>query len=157
MDRLVSDVTAKKKTAKKVVILRGLPGAGKSTFTAGLDLPVVSADHYFLSPEGEYVFRPEKLPEAHGQCFRRAVEHASRGEGFVVDNTNLTAVEVAPYVALAGAYGLDHEIISVVADPEVAFRRQRHGVPRATFERMRAAFEGFHPMPWWKHRVERVG
>jgi hypothetical protein len=49
----------------------------------------------------------------------------------VVDNTNCSVAEVAPYAALAGAYGHELHIITLIGDPLAAWQRNRHGVPFA--------------------------
>ncbi len=61
----------------KLTLVRGLPGAGKSTF-AGSE--AIEADQYFciLSdtdvygyPTGEYRFDPKQLKDAHAWCQNR--------------------------------------------------------------------------------------
>jgi predicted kinase len=46
----------------------------------------------------------------------------------VVDNTNCTIAEIAPYVALAQAYGAEVEIVRINIDPEIAHERNTHGL-----------------------------
>ena len=60
----------------KVVILRGLPGAGKTTYVSKMPAPtlVVSADHYFVQGQA-YRFDADKLAAAH------AAAAAETGEG----------------------------------------------------------------------------
>lgn len=50
-------------------------------------------------------------------------------EVLFVDNTNTTLMDVSPYVAVAKALGVsqnDIEIITIWADPIVAYQRSRH-------------------------------
>jgi predicted kinase len=68
----------------------------------------------------------------------------------VVDNTNLTALEMAPYVSLAMAYGCPVEIITVKCDPEVAAKRNRHGVPLAAIKGMAARLQQRQLPAFWK-------
>ena len=52
---------------KKLYIVRGLPGSGKSTFAealVGSDFLVCEADKYFMV-DGEYKFDGSKLKDAH--------------------------------------------------------------------------------------------
>jgi predicted kinase len=120
----------------KVKILCGVSGSGKSTYIKNHfpDADVCSADHFFLTDEGDYLFDPRKLPQAHAKCLRDFVylvsttPHGDRVP-VVVDNTNTTVGEVAPYAALALAYGHDLEIIIVQAEPGMAHSRNTHGVP----------------------------
>jgi predicted kinase len=136
----------------KVIILSGVSGSGKSTVAAGIyGLPVVSADHYFMV-EGEYRFYASRLGEAHGACFREFVRLLQAGRSVVVDNTNTTAIEIAPYVLGAQAYGYECRIVTVVV-PEsrlhAAAERNRHGVSldviRAQYERLQRR----ELPPWW--------
>ena len=90
----------------KVTLLRGISGAGKSTYAA-TNYPgafVVSADSFFTFADG-YKFNPTRLGEVHGLCLLNFLDAAQRGRNVVVDNTNITVEEIAPYYALAEAYG----------------------------------------------------
>ena len=58
---------------KKLYIVRGLPGSGKSTFAealVGSDFLVCEADKYFIV-DGEYKFDATKLRQAHEWCKNR--------------------------------------------------------------------------------------
>lgn len=142
-----------------VIILRGIPGSGKSTLARGLahdGVVVVSADDYFVGSDGSYKFDPKKLPAAHGDCLRRFVTHLDANHrGVVVDNTNTTAVEVAPYAALALAYGRDLRIITVVCDPVIAAARNIHGVSLDAVKAMHNRLMCAEFPPWWPHEEYR--
>jgi predicted kinase len=147
---------------KNVSILVGVPGSGKSHHTASLTgAVVVSADHYFVEVGGGvYAFDPTKLGAAHGQCLRRYTEALQRGESHVVvDNTNTTTLEMAPYVSLALAYGYAVTIVRVTCDPAIAAARNTHGVPegaiRAMHARIEATFQTGLP-PFWPVTVRTV-
>lgn len=138
----------------KVIVMSGVSGSGKSTYARkllGLDSEyylglctraqgpraLVSADLYFMNPSDEYVFDRAKIGEAHAECFRNFIEllQKNRFTTVVVDNTNTTVEEIAPYMAGAAAYGYEAEIVTVC--PEFAtdsyFKlcaaRNAHGVP----------------------------
>jgi len=146
-----------------VYIMRGLPGSGKSTMAknmAGATGRVVSADDFFMV-DGEYRFDVAKLGEAHGQCMRRAIEHVQRDveAPLVVDNTNISNVEIAPYVLLAQAYGWFPQILTLHSESayivSVCAKRNSHGVP---IERVTAMFEQLllelpATPPWWNQQV----
>jgi predicted kinase len=144
-----------------VKILSGIPGSGKSTYAAALvadceagpvidrgRVRIVSADSYFMHTPGDgsapfYDFKPENLPKAHAACLREFVREILGGcsdETVIVDNTNTTIVEMAPYVALAAAYGHTCEIVTFVQstreDMVKVASRNIHGVPREVCERM---------------------
>ena len=150
----------------KVKILCGISGSGKSTYISK-HFPkavVCSADHFFLADNGEYVFDPQKLGAAHAYCLRKFVQHLQAPDltggqvgTLVVDNTNTSMQEIAPYAALATAYGHDTEIIVLQADPVEAHKRNRHSVPLKSvmgqFDRLRGLEKSLPP--WWK--VTKVG
>lgn len=143
---------------KKVTILRGVPGAGKSTYIKNnlSGAIVCSADHYFIKSDGQYVFDATKLGEAHGQCLRIFEHELLNGEPHVVvDNTNINAVDIAPYAALALAHGYQLEIITLKVDPDVAHARNIHGVPHRVCVggTHRLEYQEKHFSPWWPHRV----
>lgn len=142
----------------KVVIMRGIPGAGKSTYIAK-HFPgacVCSADHYFLQENGEYLFDPSLLGKAHAQCMMGYLHalHSGRADVVVVDNTNCNAVEYAPYAAVAAAYGIEFEIITLVVSLETS-SRNIHGVPEKTRRRGIVNLnKGTSDMPgWWKNTM----
>lgn len=89
----------------------------------------LSADHYFMV-DGEYKFNPAHLGEAHAACLRSFSNLVNDpGHHVIVDNTNCSLAEVVPYMALARAYAQELEVITIVADPEKAWKRNTHQAP----------------------------
>lgn len=145
----------------KVIILRGVSGTGKSTYCEAYinEAVVVSADHYFINAKGEYKFDPNHLGDAHGLCLRTYVDHLQHGdETIIVDNTNTSISEIAPYAALALAYGYELEIVTLLVDVEVAAARNVHNVPLETVRQQRRNLDnGTRQMPrWWPHKIVEV-
>lgn len=172
--------------AKHVVILCGPSGTGKTTWVkdlykidpktkefswqtryGGSPPHVVSADNYFSDEDGNYRFDPAQLPNAHGECLRNFVRCVSNGEAFVVvDNTNCSIAEVAPYVSLANAYGYNVEVITTLArggwfNAEMYAKRNLHGVPAEgimrqarNFSKMEADWPPFWPKIQYRDGVE---
>ena len=152
---------------KKVVILCGASGSGKSTYARkvasgyntlpGFRASIDSADDYFYV-NGEYRFDPSKLPQAHAQCLCRFNEkvrtdspaHVDLGWLLIVDNTNTTVAEIAPYAALALAYGFELEIVIFGG----TFSNV-HGVPPLAVARQRENIAGLRKQlpPWWPVRL----
>ena len=128
-------------------ILRGGPGAGKSTFIETLrdlgvsPLTVCSADDFFITKDGVYSFDPAWLGRAHGACFKKAVLSVVERQRIVVDNTNSNPNEMLPYLALCQAFGYSCEVIKVLCDREIAWGRQTHNVPRLKFDEIFNAVE----------------
>lgn len=155
----------------KVVILSGVSGSGKSTkartmwneLAAGTYCKVVSADDFFMV-DGEYKFDPSKLSAAHGACFKTFMDVLYFERGFydllVVDNTNTTATEIAPYVLGAQAFGVEVEILTVMCETEddlkVCAARNAHGVPFQGVMRQHTNLKRRELPPWWKNTLVRV-
>jgi|CXWL01.1.fsa_nt_gi predicted kinase len=145
-----------------VTIMQGVPGAGKSYVAhrwrlASPETVVVSADGY----PGLYVYDqgPGKPPtydralqgKAHGWCFRRAWEALAQGASIIVDNTNLSALEIAPYILMAQAFEAAPRIVRVPCQPDRAWARNVHGLPADIHEKMVRAMMDFAPAPWWEY------
>nr|CAD7426299.1 unnamed protein product [Timema monikensis] len=143
---------------KIMVLMRGLPGSGKSHLakllikrTIGGDYRnfVFSTDDYFYNSSGKYIFDPSKLPDAHDWNNRR-VESKLRGgiTPVVVDNTNLQAWEMHPYAKLAIKYGYILEVLEPYTpwrfrEKELA-ERNIHGVPRQKIRAMLERYEEYY-------------
>ena len=132
---------------KKLYIVRGLPGSGKSTFAldlVGSDFLVCEADKYFMV-DGEYKFDGSKLKEAHESC-RNLVETYMKdslvNDQFyresAVSNTFTQEWEMQAYIDLAKQYG--YMVFTVIVENRHGGVNQ-HGVPDEALTRMRDRFE----------------
>lgn len=123
---------------KKVYILRGVAGAGKSTYAAN-KLPsayVVSADNYCIKPDGSYIFELE--------CLRRFIRLINVGVAqIVVDNTNTRLWEFKTYIEYARSKNYSISVIRLNTPAEVAGPRNIHGVPQETVNQMQVRFENY--------------
>lgn len=170
-----------------VKIMIGISNSGKSTF-ARENYPapkslnaaythIFSADHWFeggLKPYTE-MFDPNELPHAHAACLRKfnnaiCNNPVDSSDPLVVDNTNTTIAEIAPYAALALAYYHELELVVVHCPLDVALSRDNgHGTPeiaiRGQYKRLEKLLKK-HPekgyfleLPrWWPVReVPYVG
>lgn len=138
----------------KVVILRGLPGAGKSTWIARnlLNALVVSADHFFMKT-GKYVFDKALLGAAHGDCQNKFFDAIDRLRAplVVVDNCNLTARDMRFYVIHALSHGYELEIVSLQTPADVAIERGLHGVPAAAYDLLANRYKNPLPAEWQQY------
>lgn len=131
---------------KKVYILRGVAGAGKSTYAANKfpSAYVVSADNYWIKPDGSYIFELLKLPLAHAECLRRFIRLINVGVAqIVVDNTNTRLWEFKTYIEYARSKNYSISVIRLNTPAEVAGPRNIHGVPQETVNQMQARFENY--------------
>lgn len=129
---------------KKVFCLRGLPGSGKNTWIESNQktywrhkkVVVCSADDYHMV-NGEYKFDPSMIGEAHNSCLRKfLVAVGSDIEIVVVNNTNISAWEIAPYAAIAKAMGYEFEIVQIQCSVQKSISRNTHGVAPETIGAM---------------------
>ncbi|NXS49032.1 N42L1 protein, partial [Balaeniceps rex] len=134
----------------RLVLLRGLPGAGKSTLARQLkrDYPsavVLSTDDFFIE-NGVYVFEPDFLEDAHKWNQKRAHQAMKNGKSpVIIDNTNIHAWEMKPYLMMARETRYE-VVFQEPATPwkfnvqELA-RRNTHRVPQQTIQRMKEQYE----------------
>jgi len=126
---------------KTAYIMIGVSGSGKSTWAEDKvrefeRAAICSADQYFMQ-EGNYLFDYRGLGKAHGQCLRNFIDACQKEyDGVVCDNTNTTVEDIAPYMAVAQAYGYTVEVIHMEATPAVAAIRNSHGVPLKAIQGM---------------------
>lgn len=142
----------------KVIIMSGVSGSGKSTYIKKHypEAAVCSADHFFMV-DGLYCFDQHKLPEAHGACLRKFIRLVCDDSDMrlsdttvVVDNTNTTVAEIAPYAAIALAYKCDMEIVTIRSALDIAEKRNTHGVSGAAILAQARRLNARQMPPWWK-------
>jgi predicted kinase len=122
---------------KELILLRGLPGSGKSTFAKRICNQHVEADEFFVV-NGVYQFDPTKLKQAHEWCRNKAQEWMKKGYNVVVSNTFTQEWEMDAYYWLAEQYG--YRVHSLVVENRHMGVNQ-HGVPADKLEQMKNRFE----------------
>jgi len=125
----------------KIILVRGLPGSGKSTYAKMLaaehGFVHLEADMYFTSEEtGIYKFDPTKLSEAHYWCQLGTEAAMTQGDNVVVSNTFVTRREMEPYYKLADRY--NYRVIERIMYGDYG---STHNVPEKTIKRMRRRWE----------------
>jgi len=126
------------------MIIRGLPGAGKSTVAKKLADKVFEADQYFYKFDQDshqlvYQFDHTKIGAAHQTCQRNVENAMNEGISYVaVANTFTQKKEVEPYIILAAKYGYEVQLITVQSN-----FKNVHDVPEESLQRMRNRWENF--------------
>ena len=129
---------------KTLYLLRGLPGAGKSTLASQLADSHFEADMYFTNEHGHYLFNPSEIKKAHAWCQSEVhtamiLNHTTGdNEKIVVSNTFTQGWEMEPYYKLAESYG--YRVFSIIVENRHGGENQ-HGVPEDKIEEMRVRFE----------------
>jgi len=124
---------------KNLILLRGLPGSGKST-TAKLfnKSPHFEADMFFMDANGDYQFDINKIKDAHNWC-KSSVMDAMKKEYpiIVVSNTFTEEWEMDAYYKMAEELG--YRVISMIVENRHGGKNE-HGVPDDKLEIMKNRF-----------------
>ena len=129
---------------KELFLLRGLPGAGKSTLAKSLEsVFCYETDKYFEDEDGEYNFDPTKLKQAHQWCQDRVEKAMNAPNGFpppriVISNTFTQEWEMDYYFELAKEHG--YRVYSLVVENRHGGVNE-HGVPEEKLIEMKNRFE----------------
>ena len=133
-------------TQGELILLRGLPGSGKTTLAKiilqlrSTDEPeILSADDFFEDKEGDYNFDPTKLKEAHNYCQFRCSERMRQQKArIVVANTFTQEWEMDEYFKMAERY--NYRVHTVVVENRHG-NENIHGVPEDKLQQMKNRFE----------------
>lgn len=131
----------------EIVLVRGLPGSGKSTFAKGMTgYEHFEADMYF-EVDGVYRYEPEWVRAAHDWCVRSAYDALRKGQNVVVSNTFVKLWEMQRYIDL----GFPFRIIEVHGRwPNV------HGVPENKVQMMAHNWEALPAEPLRQSKKPRL-
>jgi predicted kinase len=123
----------------KLILVRGIPGSGKSTFAELLNTKAIcTADDYYMHG-GEYRWIPEDIGKAHEWCQRKCRRFMKkRIDRIVVANTSTTQRELKPYYDLARQHGYTVYCVIVENRHEGV---NIHEVPEAVLDKMRNRFD----------------
>ena len=88
---------------KELFLLRGVPGAGKTTLAKSIGGKHLESDMYFVDPvTGYYNFNPIKLKDAHKWCQNSVAAAMHNNESkIVVSNTFTQKWEMEAYYEMA--------------------------------------------------------
>lgn len=127
---------------KELILLRALPGAGKTSFATLLEsmgAKIVAADDFQVDAEGNYDWKPERVKWSHEQCQNTADAYMANGISVVVvHNTFTQEWEMEPYMESARKYGY---IVRTLIVENRHGSTNIHDVPDEAIDRMENRFE----------------
>lgn len=123
---------------QEIILIRGLPGSGKSTIAKQMIGYVHLEADMFLEVGGIYVYDASKVSQAHDWCIASAKTALENGENVVVSNTFVKLWELERYVNL----GFPFRIIEANGKWS-----NIHGVSHDKIEKMKSRWE-FLPEFW---------
>lgn len=117
----------------KLILVRGLPGSGKTTYVKNTypNFVHLEADHYRTDCNGNYFFDSDLNYKCHSLCYAYAEMALSEGRDVVVANTFVTLREMKPYIQLAEDLRADLKVVVCRGN-----FGNVHDVPEETISRM---------------------
>jgi len=124
----------------KIILIRGLPGSGKTTRAKALmggagSLVHLESDAWF-EQNGAYNFNPYELTNSHQWCVSSSEMALRSGKSVIVSNVFASIAECAPYFVLKQKYDCSITVITCLD----AYGSM-HNVPQEKIEAMRARFQ----------------
>jgi predicted kinase len=124
-----------------LILIRGVPGSGKSTFARFIQslnpaYLVYEADQFFIQLDGTYNYDPSRIKEAHSWCKEAVRNSLLSGCPTIVANTFIRKWELQPYIDMATDLNISHTILTM----DGRFN-SIHGVPQSVINRMHTTFE----------------
>lgn len=134
---------------RKLILVRGWPGSGKTTFAEKLHLEYirkgiiavcVAADDHMVNKIGNYEFNRDLLKTAHNKCQRYTRTFLSDGldAPVIVHNTFIKLWEMEPYLKMAEELGVPVEIYKCSGNFQNV-----HGVPDTKVRQMKNNYEPY--------------
>ena len=134
-----------------IIIIRGIPGSGKSYFAKRVEeklgsniLDIVSADHYWYDSDGNYNFDGSKLWLAHKKCQDKFLKSLQKQTPFIiVDNTNIQLQNFHFYLKHAQQHNQTVMLCHVQYNisPNHCAIVNQHNVPIASIVKMNNNYE----------------
>ena len=124
---------------KELILIRGLPGTGKSKFAQDFYPQYMNLDiEDFFSRDGQYRFDASKIKDAHMWCLSLTKFYLNQGESVTVATHFCKEWEIMGYISAGIKYNAKIKIIvcdTVYGNP--------HKVPNHIQEQMKNSWENF--------------
>ena len=123
-----------------MLILRGLPGSGKTTLAETITSKenICTADDFLYNEKGEYVWTQPRVIRAHRLCEEKALKLAEANTPFIViANVNMNGDAMRPYNKIAREFG--YNVFSTIVENRHGGKNS-HGVDKQIMKKMRAEF-----------------
>jgi len=132
-----------------LIIIRGIPGSGKSTAAREINednnnqFKHFEADMFFMD-KGEYKFNPKKIKVAHEWCRTEVRKALAEDDDVIVSNTFTQLWEMEDYIKMADE--LSRTVVVIKCTREY---QNIHGVPEAALARMKDRWEDYDGEQEW--------
>jgi nucleoside-triphosphatase THEP1 len=125
-----------------LVIVRGLPGSGKTKLVEQLAKELYIPIHYkpdiFYKEHNITVITPEKVKEANAWCIAETYNTLKSGLGCIVSNVFATKKDIGPYVNMCRYFNKEHTIMVVAKN-----HNDTGGIPLDIYRQMENSWESF--------------
>ena len=138
---------------QKLILVRGLPGSGKTTYAKAIARDTPDSDHieadWFFCQNWGYEFEPAKLKYAHDWCRGETSIVLQGGYTAIVSNTFTQMWDMDKYIQLAVDFGVELEVVEI----KTQFNNI-HGVPEEKLQQMKNRWEELPPD--FPYKVTRI-
>jgi hypothetical protein len=122
-----------------LLIIRGLPGSGKTTLAKSLPaFDHFEADQFFTGPDGIYRYDRTRIADAHIWCQAKAKKSLKEGRSVVIANTFSRLHELTQYINLGYESGATIHVIETTGR-----WTNVHGIPHDVLKRMAERWEPY--------------
>ena len=120
----------------ELILIRGVPGSGKSTMAAGLTGFVHIEEDQYFTRDGVYTFDPEMSDDALAWAIDQVSRNLADGKSVVVSNVFAKVKDLWPYVDLASRLSVTYRIMHASGNWP-----NSKGLTPEQVEQIRATFE----------------